>query len=100
MPSGSSTLDISKGNIINLFYNPFNQPENVSYISFKNCKVVISGQAKADSPFFFMTWRKEHYYFQVTLNDYVKKGFEPNVSSVAKTSWDIQETSIWLIERK
>ena len=25
-----------------------------------------------------------HYYFQVTLNDYEKEGFEPNVPSVAK----------------
>lgn len=23
-----------------------------------------------------------HYYFQVTLNDYIKEGFEPNVPSV------------------
>ena len=25
-----------------------------------------------------------HYYFQVTLNDYVDEGFEPNVPSVEK----------------
>ena len=65
------------------WYNPFNQQK--MYISFKNCKVVIfwTKNPKPILPYLHeLDEREIHYYFQVTLNDYVKEGFEPNVSSV------------------
>ena len=65
------------------WYNPFNQQK--MYISFKNCKVVIfwTKNPKPILPYLHELDEKGiHYYFQVTLNDYVKEGFEPNVSSV------------------
>lgn len=65
------------------WYNPFNQQK--IYISFKNCKVVVfwTKNPKPIIPYLHeLDERGIHYYFQVTLNDYVKEGFEPNVSSV------------------
>ena len=65
------------------WYNPFNQQK--MYISFKNCKVVVfwTKNPKPILPYLHeLDERGIHYYFQVTLNDYVKEGFEPNVSSV------------------
>lgn len=65
------------------WYNPFNQQK--MYISFKNCKVVVfwTKNPKPILPYLHeLDERGVHYYFQVTLNDYVKEGFEPNVSSV------------------
>ena len=65
------------------WYNPFNQQK--MYISFKNCKVVVfwTKNPKPILPYLHKLNEKGiHYYFQVTLNDYVKEGFEPNVSSV------------------
>lgn len=65
------------------WYNPFNQHK--MYISFKNCKVVVfwTKNPKPILPYLYeLDERGIHYYFQVTLNDYVKEGFEPNVSSV------------------
>lgn len=65
------------------WYNPFNQQK--MYISFKNCKVVVfwTKNPKPILPYLDeLDKRGIHYYFQVTLNDYVKEGFEPNVSSV------------------
>ena len=50
------------------WYNPFNQQK--MYISFERCRVIVFWTKNPD------------YYFQVTLNDYVKEGFEPNVPSV------------------
>ena len=64
-------------------YNPFNQQK--MYISFQNCKVVVfwTKNPKPILPYLHeLDERGIHYYFQVTLNDYVKEGFEPNVSSV------------------
>ena len=64
-------------------YNPFNQQK--MYISFQNCKVVVfwTKNPKPILPHLHeLDERGIHYYFQVTLNDYVKEGFEPNVSSV------------------
>ena len=66
------------------WYNPFNQQK--MYISFQNCKVVVfwTKNPKPILPYLHKLDEKGiHYYFQVTLNDYVKEGFEPNVSSVA-----------------
>ena len=68
-----------------VWYNPFNQQP--MHISFKNCRVVVFW-TKNPEP--IIPYLKEldkrgiHYYFQVTLNDYVNEGFEPNVTSVAK----------------
>ena len=68
-----------------VWYNPFNQQP--MYISFKNCKVVVFW-TKNPAPIIpylpELDKRGIHYYFQVTLNDYVKEGFEPNVPSLAK----------------
>lgn len=66
-----------------IWYNPFNQQK--MYISFKNCKVIVfwTKNPKPILPYLHeLDERGIHYYFQVTLNDYLKEGFEPNVSSV------------------
>ena len=65
------------------WYNPFNQQK--MYISFKNCRVVVfwTKNPKSIIPYLHeLDERGIHYYFQVTLNDYVQEGFEPNVPSV------------------
>ena len=65
------------------WYNPFNQQK--MYISFERCRVIVFW-TKDPAP--IIPYLPEldkmsiHYYFQVTLNDYVKEGFEPNVPSV------------------
>ena len=68
-----------------MWYNPFNQKP--MYISFKNCKVIVFW-TKNPAPIIpylpELDKRGIHYYFQVTLNDYEKEGFEPNVPSVAE----------------
>ena len=66
-----------------VWYNPFNQQP--MYISFKNCKVVVFWTKNPEPIIPYLPEldkRGIHYYFQVTLNDYVKEGFEPNVPSV------------------
>ena len=66
-----------------VWYNPFNQQP--MYISFKNCKVIVfwTKNPKPILPYLHeLDKRGIHYYFQVTLNDYVNEGFEPNVPSV------------------
>ena len=69
-----------------VWYNPFNAKQKM-YISFKNCKVVVfwTKNPKPILPYLHeLDKRGIHYYFQVTLNDYVSEGFEPNVPSVAE----------------
>ena len=65
------------------WYNPFNQQK--MYISFERCRVIVFW-TKNPTPIIpylpELDKRGIHYYFQVTLNDYVKEGFEPNVPSV------------------
>ena len=67
------------------WYNPFNQQK--MYISFERCRVIVFW-TKNPAPIIpylpELDKRGIHYYFQVTLNDYVKEGFEPNVPSVDK----------------
>ena len=67
------------------WYNPFNQQK--MYISFERCKVIVFW-TKDPAPIIpylpELDKRGIHYYFQVTLNDYAKEGFEPNVPSVEK----------------
>ena len=65
------------------WYNPFNQQK--MYISFKNCRVVVFWTKNPEPiiPYLHeLDERNIHYYFQITLNDYAKEGFEPNVASV------------------
>lgn len=65
------------------WYNPFNQQK--MYISFANCKVVVFWTKNPEPiiPYLHeLDKRGIHYYFQVTLNDYVKEGFEPKVHSL------------------
>ena len=65
------------------WYNPFNQQK--MYISFERCRVIVFW-TKNPAPIIpylpELDKRGIHYYFQVTMNDYVKEGFEPNVHSV------------------
>ena len=65
------------------WYNPFNQQK--MYISFGRCHVIVFW-TKNPAPIIpylpELDKRGIHYYFQVTLNDYVKEEFEPNVPSV------------------
>ena len=66
-----------------VWYNPFNQQP--MYISFKNCKVIVFWTKNPDPIIPYLpelNKRGIHYYFQVTLNDYMREGFEPNVPSV------------------
>lgn len=69
-----------------VWYNPFNSNQKM-YISFARCRVIVFW-TKDPSPIIpylpELDKRGIHYYFQVTLNDYEKEGFEPNVPSVAK----------------
>lgn len=63
--------------------NPFNQKP--SYVSFSKCKVVVFWTKNPEPIIPYLPEldkRGIHYYFQVTLNDYVREGFEPNVPSV------------------
>ena len=66
-----------------VWYNPFNKKP--MYISFKNTKAIVfwTKNPKPILPYLKeLDARGIHYYFQVTLNDYVNEGFEPNVPSV------------------
>lgn len=66
-----------------VWYNPFNQQK--MYVSFGRCKVIVfwTKNPKPILPYLKeLDKRGIHYYFQVTLNDYVNEGFEPNVPSV------------------
>lgn len=68
-----------------VWYNPFNQQP--VRVSFEKCKVVVfwTKNPKPIIPYLHeLDKRGIHYYFQVTLNDYVNEGFEPNVPSVEK----------------
>lgn len=66
-----------------VWYNPFNRQP--SYVSFKKCKAVVfwTKNPKPVIPYLQeLDKRGIHYYFQVTLNDYVSEGFEPHVPPV------------------
>lgn len=66
-----------------VWYNPFNQQP--MYISFKNTKVVVFWTKNPEPLIKYLPEldaRGIHYYFQYTLNDYEKEGFEPNVASL------------------
>lgn len=66
-----------------VWYNPFNHQK--LYISFKQCKVIVfwTKNPKPIIPYLHeLDKRGINYYFQVTLNNYEKEGFEPNVPSL------------------
>lgn len=65
------------------WYNPFNQQK--IYVSFERCRVVVfwTKNPKPILPYLHVLDEMGiHYYFQVTLNDYTKERFEPNVAPV------------------
>jgi len=65
--------------------NPFNQQKQ--YISFSKCKVVVFWTKNPEPIIPYLHILDEigiHYYFQVTLNDYVKEKLEPNLPSLEK----------------
>ena len=79
------------------WYNPFNQQK--MYISFKNCKVIVfwTKNPKAILPYLHILDEMGiHYYFQVTLNDYVNEGFEPNVASVDERVETFKQLSLMI----
>ena len=66
-----------------VWYNPFNQKP--MYISFVKTKAVVFWTKNPEPLIPYLPEldkRGIHYYFQVTLNDYVNQGFEPNVGPV------------------
>lgn len=66
-----------------VWYNPFNQKP--MYISFVKTKAVAFWTKNPEPLIPYLPEldkRGIHYYFQVTLNDYVNEGFEPNVGPV------------------
>lgn len=66
-----------------VWYNPFNQKP--MYISFAKTKAVVFWTKNPEPLIPYLQEldkRGIHYYFQVTLNDYVNEGFEPNVGPV------------------
>lgn len=77
-----------------VWVNPFNQKP--TYVSFAKCKVVVfwTKNPKPLLPLLHeLDERGIHYYFQVTLNDYVSEGFEPNVPSVEERVETFKELS-------
>ena len=65
--------------------NPFNQQP--MFISFKNTKVVVFWTKNPEPliPYLHeLDERGIHYYFQITLNDYEKERFEPNVPKLSE----------------
>lgn len=77
-----------------VWYNPFNQQP--MYISFEKTKVVVFWTKNPKPMISFLSEldkRGIHYYFQVTLNDYEKENFEPNVPSVEERINTFKELS-------
>lgn len=63
--------------------NVFNRKS--TYVSFRRCRAVVFWTKNPEPimPYLHeLDERGIHYYFQITLNDYVAEGFEPNVPSV------------------
>lgn len=68
-----------------VWMNPFNRQK--MYVSFRHCKAVVFWTKNPESILPYLYKLDElgiHYYFQMTLNDYVREGFEPNVPSVER----------------
>jgi len=84
-----------------VWYNPFNQKP--IYVSFKNCKAIVfwSKNPKPLLPLLSELKKKGiHYYFQYTLNDYAKEGFEPNVPQLKKRIETFKELSNFIGKEK
>lgn len=68
------------------WYNPFNKSQPF-YVSFKNAKVFVFW-SKNPEPIIPFLEKLDllgiHYYFQFTLNDYEKEGFEPGIPKLEK----------------
>lgn len=74
---------LKKGYVI--WYNPFNQQP--MYVSFSRTKVVVFWTKNPAPIIPYLTELDKlgiHYYFQVTLNDYEKERFEPNVPPISQ----------------
>ncbi len=74
--------------------NPFNQQKQ--YISFSRCKVIVFWTKNPDPiiPYLHILDNLGiHYYFQVTLNDYVQEGLEPNLPSLENRIRTFQKLS-------
>lgn len=68
-----------------VWINPFNQQKQ--YVSFANCKVIVFWTKNPEPIIPYLHILDEmgiHYYFQITLNDYVSEGLEPNLPSLEK----------------
>lgn len=77
-----------------VWYNPFNQQP--MYISFERCRAIVfwTKNPKPILPYLHeLDERGIHYYFQVTLNDYVREEFEPNVASIESRIGTFKELS-------
>ena len=81
--------------------NPFNRKSH--YISFKNAKVIVFW---SKNPYPLLKYLPEidkrgiAYYFQFTVNDYKKEGFEPNVPSLEKRIETFQKLSSMIGKEK
>ncbi len=77
-----------------VWYNPFNRQK--IYVSFERCRVVVFWTKKPKPILPYLHILDEmgiHYYFQVTLNDYTKERFEPNVASVDERAETFKQLS-------
>ncbi|RLA06276.1 MAG: hypothetical protein DRQ51_09860 [Gammaproteobacteria bacterium] len=78
-----------------VWVNPFNRA-NPQYVSFIKLRIVVfwTKNPKPLMPFLHILDEKNiNYYFQYSLNDYDKEGFEPNVSSLSNRIKSFQELS-------
>ena len=67
-----------------IWYNPFNQQP--MHIAFKNTKVIVFWTKNPEPLIPYLNEidkRGIKYYFQYTLNDYEKEGFEPNIPALS-----------------
>lgn len=74
---------LQKGYIV--WYNPFNQKP--IYVSFQNTKVIVFWTKNPEPMLPYLSQLDKmgiHYYFQVTLNDYEKENFEPNIPPLSQ----------------
>ena len=81
--------------------NPFNQQKQ--YISFSKCKVIVFWTKNPEPiiPYLhILDDMKIHYYFQVTLNDYVGEGLEPNLPSLDKRIETFKKLSTLISPRR
>ena len=77
-----------------VWYNPFNRKK--TFVSFKHTKVIVfwTKNPKPILPYLHILDEMGiHYYFQVTLNDYVSEGFEPRVPSIESRVETFKELS-------